>query len=167
MKLVAVILSALCLSSALYREPIPESVEPAPRELTLYEAATLGTDIPPDLFRALAMAESDEMDSATGDDGASIGRFQLNETFRAERVRIYGEYDPRNPVQAARVAAGILQSYFERFGNWPLALTAYNGGPGYVLSKGRRMAYINRVQMMLERLGSRFEIIHYAKGLVK
>lgn len=166
MKLAAVILSALCLSSALYREPISASGRAPFRTLSLYESATLGTDIPPDLFRALAMAESDEMDSATGDDGASIGRFQLNETFRAERVRIYGEYDPRNPVQAARVAAGILQAHYARFGSWSLALTAYNAGAGYALKHGNRMAYINRVQMMLERMGSRFEIIQWARGLV-
>lgn len=168
MRLAVAALALLCLSSAVYR--VPDTVQAEiipPRVYTLYESATFGTDIPADLFQALAMAESDEMDSATGDDGASIGRFQINETFRAERVRIYGEYDPRNPVQAARVAAGILQSHYARFGSWPLALTAYNAGAGYAIKHGNRSAYIARVQMMLERMGSRFSIRQTPKGMAR
>jgi len=136
------------------------------RSFSIYDAAVLGTDIPAELFRALAMAESGERDSATGDDGASIGRFQLNERFRAERVRLYGEYDPRDPRQAGRVAAQILQAHYERFHSWPLALTAYNAGAGYAIKRGIRWAYVDRVQMMLERIGSRFQIITWARGII-
>ena len=100
------------------------------------------------------MAESDETDSATGDDGAGIGRFQLNERFRAERVRLYGEYDPRDPRQAGRIAAQILQAHYARFGTWQLALTAYNAGAGYAIKRGIRWAYVNRVQMMIDRIWS-------------
>jgi len=136
------------------------------RSFSIYDAAVLGTDIPADLFRALAMAESGERDSATGDDGASIGRFQLNERFRAERVRLYGEYDPRDPRQAGRVAAAILQAHFACFGSWPLALTAYNAGAGYAIKRGVRWAYVNRVQMMIERMGSKLQLIRWARGLL-
>lgn len=136
------------------------------RSFSIYDAAVLGTDIPAELFRALSMAESDEMDSATGDDGASIGRYQINERFRAERVRLYGEYNPRDPRQAGRVAAQILQAYYERFGSWPLALTAYNAGSGYASKIGIRWAYVDRVQMMLERMGSRLQLIRWARGLI-
>ena len=124
------------------------------RSFSIYDAAVLGTDIPAELFRALAMAESGERDSATGDDGASIGRYQINERFRAERVRLYGDYDPRDPRQAGRVAAQILQAYYERFHSWPLALTAYNAGAGYASSRGIRWAYVDRVQMMIDRIRS-------------
>ena len=124
------------------------------RSFSIYDAAVLGTDIPAELFRALAMAESSERDSATGDDGASIGRYQINERFRAERVRLYGDYDPRDPRQAGRVAAQILQAHYERFHSWPLALTAYNAGAGYAIKRGIRWAYVNRVQMMLDRIRS-------------
>lgn len=144
---------------------IPIHAEQA-RSFSIYDAAVLGTDIPAELFRALAMAESGERDSATGDDGASIGRFQLNERFRAERVRLYGEYDPRDPIQAGRVAAAILQAHYERFHSWPLALTAYNAGAGYAIKRGIRWAYVNRVQMMLKRMGSSFKIVTWSHGLI-
>lgn len=124
------------------------------RSFSIYDEAVLGTDIPSELLRALAMAESGERDSATGDDGASIGRFQINERFRAERVRLYGRYDPRDPRQAGRVAAQILQEHYARFGSWPLALTAYNAGAGYAIKRGIRWAYVNRVQMMIDRIRS-------------
>jgi len=156
MKPLALLLLVACL---------PLHAEQA-RSFSIYDAAVLGTDIPAELFRALAMAESGERDSATGDDGASIGRFQLNERFRAERVRLYGEYDPRDPIQAGRVAAQILQAHYERFHSWPLALTAYNAGAGYAIKRGIRWAYVDRVQMMLERIGSRFQIITWARGII-
>jgi len=136
------------------------------RSFSIYDAAVLGTDIPAELFRALAMAESSERDSATGDDGASIGRYQINERFRAERVRLYGDYDPRDPRQAGRVAAQILQAHYERFHSWPLALTAYNAGAGYAARRGIRWAYVDRVQMMLGRMGSRLQLIRWARGLI-
>jgi hypothetical protein len=41
-------------------------------------------------------------------DGRSVGAYQLNEDYHAERARLYGEYNPRVEAQARRVAAGIL-----------------------------------------------------------
>ena len=147
MKPLALLLLVACLP--LYAEQA--------RSFSIYDAAVLGTDIPAELFRALAMAESGERDSATGDDGASIGRYQLNERFRAERVRLYGDYDPRDPRQAGQVAAKILQAHYKRFNSWPLALTAYNAGAGYAARSGIRWAYVNRVQMMIERIGGNYD----------
>ncbi len=144
MKLIALLLLVACL---------PLHADNC-RSFSIYDEAVLGTDIPAELFRALAMAESGERDSATGDDGASIGRFQLNERFRSERIRLYGEYDPRDPRQAGRVAAAILQAHYERFHSWPLALTAYNAGAGYAIKRGIRWAYVNRVQMMIDKIRS-------------
>lgn len=164
MKLAAVILSALCISSAPYRAPAPIQA-PTERALTLYESATVGTDIPPDLLRAIAIVESGEDDGAVGDGGKSRGRFQINERFRAERVRLYGDYDPHIPAQSSRVAAGILQAHFERFGNWPLALTAYNAGARYTRNNGRLPGYIGRIATALDSIGSNFDVYRYHKGL--
>lgn len=156
MKSLALLLLAVCLP--LHAEQY--------RSFSIYDAAVLGTDIPAELFLALAMAESGERDSAIGDDGASIGRYQINERFRAERVRLYGWYDPRDPIQAGHVAARILQAHYKRFNSWPLALTAYNAGAGYAARRGIRWAYVDRVQMMLGRMGSRLQLIRWARGLI-
>lgn len=160
----AVILCALCISSAPYRAPEPVQSTPE-RVLTLYESATVGTDIPPDLLRAIAIVESGEDDDAVGDGGISHGRFQINERFRAERVRLYGNYDPSDPEQAALVAAGILQAHFERFGSWPLALTAYNGGARFARENGRLSGYLGRIATALDSIGSNFDVYHCHKGL--
>lgn len=166
MKLAAVILSALCISSAPYH--VPDTVQ-APiipsRVLTLYESATIGTDIPPDLLRAIAIVESGEDDGAVGDGGISHGRFQINERFRAERVAKYGEYDPCNPEQSSRVAAGILQAHFKRFGSWPLALTAYNGGARFARKNERLPGYLDRIAAALDSIDSNFNIYRHHKGI--
>jgi soluble lytic murein transglycosylase-like protein len=43
--------------------------------------------------------------------------------------------DPWNPEQNLRGGARYLKQQYERFGDWGLALAAYNAGPGNV-SKG-------------------------------
>ena len=40
--------------------------------------------------------------------------------------------DPFDPGQAIPAAARLLSSYRDQFGSWPLALAAYNAGPGAV-----------------------------------
>ena len=40
--------------------------------------------------------------------------------------------DPFDPSQAIGAAARLLSSYHTQFGSWPLALAAYNAGPGAV-----------------------------------
>ena len=42
------------------------------------------------------------------------------------------EVNPFNPSQSISGAARLLSSYHEQFGSWPLALAAYNAGPGAV-----------------------------------
>ena len=42
--------------------------------------------------------------------------------------------DPLDPLQAIPAAAGFLSRLYARFGDWRLALAAYNWGPGNVAS---------------------------------
>ena len=42
------------------------------------------------------------------------------------------DVNPFNPGQSISGAARLLSSYHEQFGSWPLALAAYNAGPGAV-----------------------------------
>ena len=44
--------------------------------------------------------------------------------------------DPWNPAQAVQGAAQLLSGYLHRFGSVPLALAAYNAGPGAVEQYG-------------------------------
>ena len=39
----------------------------------------------------------------------------------------------RDPIESTRAAAEFLKQSYEILGNWPLAITAYNYGPGGML----------------------------------
>jgi len=132
---------------------VPPIVQPPPERLSLYEAATWGTVVPATLLRAVAIVESDEYDTAVGDGGHSLGRFQINEAHRDDRVKQYGDYDPHDPVQAARVAVGILVDNYAQFKSWPLALSAYNQGAGKTAKKGVRRDYLRKINIALRKGG--------------
>ena len=55
--------------------------------------------------------------------------------FMPATARDFG-IDPLNPAQAIDAAGKYLRQLFNRFGNWPEALAAYNWGQGNVSRKG-------------------------------
>lgn len=86
--------------------------------------------IPPHLFLALIFTESSFDPKARSRVGA-IGLAQLMPgTARELGV------DPHDPVENLRGGARYLRRQYERFGTWPLALAAYNAGPGRVHRAG-------------------------------
>ncbi len=86
--------------------------------------------IPEDLFLRLVQQESGWNPSAKSHKGA-LGLAQLMpETARVLRV------DPSDPYQNLDGGARYLKLQFRAFGNWKLALAAYNAGPGAVKKYG-------------------------------
>ena len=82
--------------------------------------------VPEDLFLRLVQQESAWNPTAVSHKGA-IGLAQLMPgTARLLRV------NPRDPRQNLDGGARYLREQYERFGNWRLALAAYNAGPGAV-----------------------------------
>ncbi|MCY4333808.1 MAG: lytic transglycosylase domain-containing protein [Litoreibacter sp.] len=82
--------------------------------------------IPEDLFLRLVQQESGFNPRARSHKGA-IGLAQLMpQTARALRV------DPHDPQQNLEGGARYLRQMYRKFGNWRLALAAYNAGPGAV-----------------------------------
>lgn len=82
--------------------------------------------IPEDLFLRLVQQESGFNPRARSHKGA-IGLAQLMpQTARALRV------DPYDPRQNLEGGARYLRQMYRKFGNWRLALAAYNAGPGAV-----------------------------------
>ncbi len=93
-----------------------EYLEPA-------KAAALRHGVPADLFLRLVQQESGWNRHAVSPKGA-IGLAQLMpETARLLRV------DPDDPAQNLEGGARYLRMMYNRFGNWRLALAAYNAGP--------------------------------------
>ncbi len=64
--------------------------------------------------------------------------------------------DPRNPAQAVDGAARLLRQHLDDFGSVPLALAAYNAGPGAVRKYdgippySETQAYVRRVTATME-----------------
>ena len=144
MKPLPILLAALALA--------PLSADRRPALPTVYEVAVLGTIVPARLLRAIAIVESSERDNATGDDGVSIGRYQLHERFHAERARLYGEYDPRDPLAAGIIAARILEANYRQLGDWTLAIGAYQRGVTGVRRMGVNKTYIAKVFTALKEI---------------
>jgi hypothetical protein len=152
--LIALAAAAVLTGSTLYAVP-PAAAWHAHRESSLYD----GYATPAALLRGIALTESDEQDGAIGDDGISIGRFQLNERFHAARARAFGEYNPLIAEDSARIAADILQDASLRFfrasrmidpsafeaERLQLTIASYRQGVVGVLRDGPTMWYVRRV----------------------
>jgi hypothetical protein len=94
---------------------------------------------------------------------------QINETFRAERVRAWGEYDPHNCFDAVRIADRIWQENAKAFSSRPmrgppetwarqredLTIAAYRQGVAGVLRNGPTMWYVERVRRAMLGAGTR------------
>ncbi|MFD1196213.1 lytic transglycosylase domain-containing protein [Seohaeicola saemankumensis] len=86
--------------------------------------------VPEDLFLKLVQQESGFNPKARSNKGA-LGLAQLMpETARLLRV------DPTDPYQNLDGGARYLMQQYRAFGNWRLALAAYNAGPGAVQKHG-------------------------------
>jgi hypothetical protein len=108
----------------------------------------------------IRMAESSGRADAVGDDGISIGAYQINERFHAERARKFGEYDPRREEDARRIAKAILYENYRRLlptvrridpDSWDtlrqdLAIAAYRQGVAGVRRTGPSGWYVDRVR---------------------
>lgn len=82
--------------------------------------------IPEDLFLRLVQQESGFNPNARSHKGA-IGLAQLMPAT-ARQLRV----DPHDPRQNLEGGARYLKQMYRKFGNWRLALAAYNAGPGAV-----------------------------------
>lgn len=93
-------------------------------------AAARKHNIPEDLFLRLVQQESGWNPSAVSHKGA-IGLAQLM-PGTAQMLRV----DPNDPRQNLDGGARYLRMMFDKFGNWQLALAAYNAGPAAVERHG-------------------------------
>ncbi len=113
----------------------------------VFTAAAQRYGVPVSMLTAVARAESGFDPDATSPAGA-VGLMQLMpSTARGLGV------DPRNPAQAVDGAARLLKSHLDRFGSTPLALAAYNAGPGAVQQYGGIPPYPETQQYVQRVLG--------------
>lgn len=99
-----------------------------PRQYAVEQAQRY--NIPVDMFLRQIGAESSWNPTATSNKGAQ-GYGQLMPATAAELG-----VDPNDPYQNIEGSARYLAQQYGRFGEWPLALAAYNAGPGAVEKYG-------------------------------
>ncbi len=85
----------------------------------------------PQQLKYLPMVESDMLPYVVSTQGAA-GLWQIvPQTGRALGLVVDGTLDERkDPNRSSEAAAKYLKRLYKRFGNWELALVAYNCGPG-------------------------------------
>ena len=116
--------------------------------LTLAHDAARRHGVPRDLFARLVQQESGWNPLAVSHRGA-LGLAQLMpDTARLLRV------DPRDPAQNLDGGARYLSLQYQRFGDWRLALAAYNAGPGAVIRHGGVPPFAETRGYVLAILGS-------------
>ena len=87
----------------------------------------------PDALKYLAVTESALVPRAISRVGAG-GLWQfMPETGRHYGLSISSKVDDRfDPEKATRAACEYLQKYYNKYGDWALAIASYNSGPGRV-----------------------------------
>jgi hypothetical protein len=121
---------------------------PAPYRQIVTSAA-LGAGLPPILLAALLRSESGFDPRAVSPAGA-----QGIAQFMPATARGLGLRDPFDPAQAIPAAARLLAGHLRAFGSVPLALAAYNAGPGAVERYGgvppyrETQAYVARIMAL-------------------
>jgi soluble lytic murein transglycosylase-like protein len=110
-------------------------------------AAARRHNVPEDLFLRLVRTESNFHPTAVSSKGA-IGLAQLMPgTARLLRV------NPHDPKQNLEGGARYLSMQYRKFGDWRLALAAYNAGPGAVEKHGGVPPYAETQQYVKKILG--------------
>lgn len=115
------------------------------REYTTYQIAAEITGCPEYILRGIAFAESTFRADAVGDDGMSLGRYQINEKYHEYYAEQYGEYNPFCPLESAILTGRIFMDNLLALGNIEDAIAAHRQGRTGVRNNGRTQWYVDRV----------------------
>lgn len=103
--------------------------------------------LPHNLLARVAFQESSfREDVITGDTVSSAGAVGLMQIV----PKWHPGVDPTNPIESIYYAAGYLARLYKQFGDWELALAAYNWGPGNVRRRGMDEAPMETLQYVAQ-----------------
>lgn len=96
------------------------------KEVSIYEKYGKQYGISPKLLKAIAKVESGEQSGIVGDDGESVGLFQIQPKWHMQRLK-EGE-SLLDPEVNTRIACEILTEIMAKYGTLDEVLTVYNAG---------------------------------------
>lgn len=99
--------------------------------------------VPISFVWAIAAKETQFDADAVGDNGDSIGMFQINTKWQSERMEDLGveKADLVNPVDCALVAIDYMAELYAIKGSWAFVAMAYNEGAESALANWRKGTY--------------------------
>jgi soluble lytic murein transglycosylase-like protein len=99
-----------------------------------------------EILRGIAGTESNFRVTAVGDNGWSLGMFQLHSRWHKSRVEKYGDFNPFDPSEAAVIAGYIMRENLQAFdGDLRKAIAAYRQGVTSIRRQGILGDYPDRV----------------------
>jgi len=114
------------------RERFQEGIQASRRYITAMEEIFRREGLPVELTRLPLIESSFNLEARSKVGAAGIWQF-MPTTGRIYEMRVNQMIDERrDPLIATEAAARFLRSNYEKLGSWPLAITAYNHGPGGV-----------------------------------
>jgi peptidoglycan lytic transglycosylase D len=114
------------------RERFRESIQVSRRYLHTMEEIFRREGVPVELTRLPFIESSFNIGAYSKVGAAGIWQF-MPATGRLYKMRINNVIDERrDPLVATEAAARLLRANYESLGTWPLAITAWNHGPGGV-----------------------------------
>jgi membrane-bound lytic murein transglycosylase D len=114
------------------RERFREGVQNSRRYIKAMEEIFVREGVPVELTRLPLVESSFNLQATSKVGAAGIWQF-MPSTGRLYDMKVGSAVDERrDPLIATEAAARFLKSNYERLGAWPLAITAYNHGPGGV-----------------------------------
>ena len=106
----------------------------------------------------LPLIESSFRINARSPAGA-VGIWQFMRRTGRRFLRVTSRVDERkDPLESTRAAASLLEENYELFGNWPLAITAYNYGERGILRAVNQVGSSDLVEIIRRYKGRRFGV---------
>ena len=132
-------------------------MERSERYMEQFQAIFRERDLPAELAY-LPLIESSFQLNARSHAGA-VGMWQLMRRTGKRYLRVTSTVDERkDPLESTRAAASLLAENFDIFGNWPLAITAYNHGQNGIRRAVSRVGSDDLVEIINKYKSRRFGV---------
>lgn len=138
------------------KDQFAEAIRISRRYLKSMEAIFVREGVPLELTRLPFIESSFNLQAFSKVGAAGIWQF-MPSTGRLYNMRINHLVDERrDPLMASEAAAKFLKANYEMLGTWPLAITAYNHGPGGLATAVEEMGTSDIGTIIRRYKGDRF-----------